>query len=62
MREYRARTAEADGRQQLSHADATLLRGRAAQAESDVVGHRQMWKQGIVLKHHADLALFGRQM
>ena len=62
MRKFPARIAKADGCQQLSHAHATLLPVRAAQAEGDVVGHRQVRKQGIVLKHHADFALFGRQM
>ncbi len=31
------------------------------QAEADVVEHRHMRKQRVVLKHHAEATLFGRQ-
>src|SRR6201999_4198041 len=39
--------------------------GRAAamglQPEGDVLGDREVWKQGVVLEHHADIALVRRQ-
>ena len=31
------------------------------QAESDIAGHRKVWKQGVVLKHHADASRFWRK-
>lgn len=40
------------------------LGGRGAaheQAEADVPGHRHMREQGVILEHHTEAALFGRQ-
>jgi hypothetical protein len=47
-------------------ADGEVSRGargsaHAFQAKADVVSHREMGKQGVVLKHHADVPLFDRQ-
>ena len=37
--------------------DAALL-----EREADILRDRQMWKQGVVLEHHADIAPIGRRV
>ncbi len=50
--------------QQLPHArlDLGLWRSADAQTESDVLEHRHVAKQGVMLKHEADVAIAGRAM
>ena len=51
---------QADEREQFGHARFARFGAAAAQAESDVVGHIQVRKQGVILKHHADAAQMRR--
>ena len=62
MRKAFVRRAHAD---QFQHLVDTLLAGvgfQMRQAESHILGHVQMRKQGVVLKNHANLARFGGNM
>ena len=41
--------------EQMVDLDLTIDRGELLQTERDVLGDRQVWKQGVVLKHHRDI-------
>ena len=58
MDQARAHIVEADDLQELRHHGAPLGTRLAAQAEGDVALHRKVRKKRILLKHHADAALF----
>ncbi|MNT78836.1 hypothetical protein D3C72_2181090 [compost metagenome] len=59
MGEALAKALEVDQFQQL-FGHAILLR-MFADAEGDVVGHAQVWKQRVVLEHHADPTFLRRE-
>ena len=48
--------------QNVANAIADMIAGAAAQAEFDVLAHRQMREKRVVLKHRADVALVRLQM
>jgi hypothetical protein len=47
--------------QQLHHTRTAQRFFHLMQAEGHILEHRQMRKQGVILKHHADTALLSRQ-
>jgi hypothetical protein len=51
---------EADAGEGFGHLPAALAARHAAEAEGDVLRHRQVREQGVVLEHETDPALFGR--
>ena len=52
---------QADQRQNLGHPGDAFAAGQVGDAEADVASHVQVREQGVILKHHADLAGFGGQ-
>ena len=57
-----AALGQSDQFQHFVDALAPRRRRLSAQAEADVVGHRKMRKQCVILKHHADASRFGGDM
>jgi len=52
--------AEPDQREQLLHAGLPVRVGPVVDPERDVLGDREVWKQGELLKHHPDIAVLRR--
>ena len=53
---------QAHQRQHLGHAGSALHLGQVVNAKTHIAPDAQMRKQRVVLKHHANLAVFGRQI
>ena len=62
MRKAVGIVGEREQRDQLIEAPPDLARSHFFEAEGDVVGHAQVRKQGIILKHHADPPLLHGHM
>jgi hypothetical protein len=59
VRELVGVAGQADQFEQFGDACLFAVAAEPSQAEADVLRHRQVRKQRVILEHHADAALFG---